>query len=164
MPLNKRAYTKGWGIGVLNAIYKTIIATVEQWKEQRRSKPIRLPNYKCAGAGSNDETQQLVSFKYQCMAGEQRIMMRMWGAFYFDLNSKKNKWNNMGGSASVSQLLEQMAQHLWLYTPFILENQRQSSILNVWQELYNNKYDKSDLGCLPITIPWTRESGWVITG
>ncbi|MFN8250434.1 MAG: DUF5916 domain-containing protein [Ferruginibacter sp.] len=138
---------KGLGIGVLNAITKPQFATVESnGKEQRKIETDPLTNYNVLVLDQTMKHNSSVSFVNTNVWRAGKDYDANVSAFLFDLNDKKNKWN-VGGSASVSQLLGKYGTNTYGYAHSIYFGKTSGKFnFNVWQELYNNKYDKSDLG------------------
>ena len=88
----------------------------------------------------------------------------------FDFNDKKNKWN-VGGNVSVSNLLGKNGKNTTGYAHSIYFGKTSGRFnFNVWQDLYNDKYDKSDFGYFTnnntmdqgawFGYNWTKPVGW----
>ena len=138
---------KGLGIGVLNAITKPQFATVESnGKDQRKIETDPLTNYNVLVLDQTMKHNSSVSFVNTNVWRSGSDYDANVSAFLFDLNDKKNKWN-VGGSASVSQLLGKNGKNTYGYAHSIYFGKTSGKFnFNIWQELYNDKYDKSDLG------------------
>jgi hypothetical protein len=138
---------KGLGIGVLNAITKPQFATVENnVKGQRKIETDPLTNYNVLVFDQTMKHNSSVSFVNTNVWRSGNDYDANVSAFLFDLNDKKNKWN-VGGSASVSQLMGKNGKNTTGYAHSVYFGKTSGKLnFNIWQELYNDKYDKSDLG------------------
>jgi hypothetical protein len=139
---------KGLGIGVLNAVtqkqYATYMDTAT--KQQYREENMALTNYNILVFDQTLKHNSSVSL----------INTNVWrsGNDYdanvtsalFDFNNKKNTWN-IGGNVSFSNLIEQGGKTTTGYAHSIYFGKTSGRFtFNVWQDLLNDKYDKSDLG------------------
>ncbi len=138
---------KGLGIGVLNAVTKPQFATVESnAKGQRKIETDPLTNYNVLVLDQTMKHNSSVSFVNTNVWRSGNDYDANVSAFLFDLNDKKNKWN-VGGSASVSQLMGKNGTNTTGYAHSVYFGKTSGKLnFNVWQELYNDKYNKSDLG------------------
>ena len=139
---------KGLGIGVLNAITKPQFAIVENNndKEQRKIETDPLTNYNVFVLDQTMKYNSSVSFVNTNVWRSSKDYDANVSSFLFDLNDKKNKWN-VGGSASVSNLIGKNGKNTTGYAHTINFGKTSGRLnFNVFQELSNAKYDKSDLG------------------
>ena len=127
---------KGLGIGVLNAV------TQKQYREENMA----LTNYNILVFDQTLKHNSSVSL----------INTNVWrsGNDYdanvtsalFDFNNKKNTWN-IGGNVSFSNLLGKEGKNTTGYAHSIYLGKTSGRFtFNIWQDLFNDKYDKSDFG------------------
>jgi Domain of unknown function (DUF5916) len=138
----------GLGIGVLNAVtqnqYATYYDTTAKTNYKVQSMP--LTNYNVMVFDQTMKHNSSVSFVNTNVWRSGSAYEANVSAFLFDLNDKKNKWN-FGGSASVSNLLGKGGKNITGYAHSFYFGKTSGKLnFNVWQELSNAKYDKSDLG------------------
>jgi Domain of unknown function (DUF5916) len=138
---------KGLGIGVLNAVTKPQYALVENGaKQQRRIETDPLTNYNVFVLDQTMKNNSSVSFVNTNVWRSGKDYDANVSAFLFDLNDKKNKWN-VGGSTSVSNVLGKGGKNTTGYAHSVYMGKTSGKFnFNIWQELSNDKYDKSDLG------------------
>lgn len=163
---------KGLGVGVLNAI------TQRQYTKFRD---------KVTDATRKEESMPLTNYNVfvldQTLKHNSSISLvntNVWrsGDAYdanvtsalFDLNDKKNTWN-VGGNVSFSNILGRDGKNTTGYAHSIYFGKTSGRFnFNVWQDLYNDKYDKSDLGYFTNNntmdqgfwagYNWTKPKGW----
>jgi hypothetical protein len=139
---------KGLGIGVLNAVTQKQFATYldTTTKQEYREENMPLTNYNILVFDQTLKHNSSVSL----------INTNVWrsGNDYdanvtsalFDFNNKKNTWN-IGGNVSFSNILGQNDKNVTGYAHSIYFGKTSGRFtFNVWQDLLNAKYDKSDLG------------------
>ncbi len=139
---------KGLGIGVLNAVTKPQFALVENSnnKEQRKIETDPLTNYNVFVLDQTMKHNSSISFVNTNVWRSAKDYDANVSSFLFDLNDKKNKWN-FGGSASLSNLLGKGGKNTTGYAhSFNFGKTSGRFNFNIFQELSNAKYDKSDLG------------------
>jgi len=138
---------KGLGIGVLNAITKPQYALVENTnKEQRKIETDPLTNYNVFVLDQTMKHNSSVSFVNTNVWRSGQDYDANVSSFLFDINDKKNKWN-VGGSASVSNVLGKDGKNTTGYAHSVYFGKTSGKFnFNIFQELSNAKYDKSDLG------------------
>jgi hypothetical protein len=139
---------KGLGIGVLNAVTKPQFALVENNnnKEQRKIETDPLTNYNVFVLDQTMKHNSSVSFVNTNVWRSGKDYDANVSSVLFDLNDKKNKWN-IGGNVSVSNLMGKDSKNTTGYAHSIYMGKTSGKLnFNIWQELYNDKYDKSDLG------------------
>jgi Domain of unknown function (DUF5916) len=138
---------KGLGVGVLNAVTKPQFALIENNnKEQRSIETDPLTNYNVFVLDQTMKHNSSISFVNTNVWRAGKDYDANVSAFLFDLNDKKNKWN-VGGSASVSNVLGKDGKNTTGYSHSIYFGKTSGKFnFNISQELYNSKYDKSDLG------------------
>lgn len=163
---------KGLGIGVLNAVTQKQFATFQDktTNQQYREESMPLTNYNILVLDQTLKNNSSVSL----------VNTNVWrsGSDYdanvtsalFDLNDKKNKWN-IGGNVSFSNLLGKDGKNTTGYAHTIYFGKTSGRFnFNVWQDLYNDKYDKSDFGFFTNNntmdqgvwagYNWTKPIGW----
>lgn len=139
---------KGLGIGVLNAITQKQYATFRDpvTKEEYKTENMPLTNYNILVFDQTLKHNSSVSL----------VNTNVWRSGHdydanvtsalFDFNNKKNTWN-IGGNISSSNLIEQGGKTTTGYAHSIYLGKTSGRFtFNVWQDLYNAKYDKSDFG------------------
>jgi len=163
---------KGLGVGILNAITKPQYAIIEDnaKNQQRKVQTDPLTNYNVLVLDQTMKHNSSVSL----------VNTNVWrsGTDYdanvtsllFDLNDKKNTWN-VGGNISFSNILGQGGKNTTGYAHSIYFGKTSGRFnFNIWQELSNDKYDKSDLGYFTNNntmdqgiwagYNWTKPRGW----
>jgi hypothetical protein len=138
---------KGLGIGILNAITRKEYALYEN---------------KATGASRKEETMPLTNYNIlvldQTLKHNSSISLvntNVWrsGTAYdanvtsalFDLNNKKNKWN-IGGNISFSNIIDKNSTVTGYAHSIYMGKTSGQFTFNIWQDLFNGKYDKSDMG------------------
>lgn len=163
---------KGLGIGILNAVTEEQFATVENKTtgERYRVQNMPLTNYNILVLDQTLKYNSSVSL----------VNTNVWrsGSDYdanvtsalFDLYNKKNVWN-VGGNLSMSNqygrdfnTISGYAHNLW----FMKASGRFR--FNIWQDMYDSKYDKSDMGYFTnnntmdqgvwAQYNWNKPKGW----
>ncbi len=162
---------KGLGIGVLNAITKPQFAIIEDnAKHERKFETDPLTNYNVFVLNQSLKHNSSVSL----------VNTNVWrsGPDYdanvtsalFDFYDKKNMWN-IGGAVGTSALLNKNGKNTIGYTHSIYFGKVSGRFnFNVWQDLVNDKYDKSDMGYftnnnsmdngLWMGYNWTKPRSW----
>ncbi|HEX2684662.1 MAG TPA: DUF5916 domain-containing protein, partial [Ferruginibacter sp.] len=163
---------KGLGIGVLNAITQKQHAEFQDntTKEMRKGETMPLTNYNVLVLDQTLKHNSSISL----------VNTNVWrsGNDYddnvtsglFDFNDKKNKWN-VGGNVSFSNLLGKDGKNTTGYAHSIYFAKTSGRFtFNIWQDLYNDKYDKSDFGYFTNNntmdqgvwagYAWTKPKGW----
>jgi Domain of unknown function (DUF5916) len=139
---------KGLGIGILNAVTNPQYATIEDNNGQNRRKYETAPltNYNVFVLDQTMKNNSSVSFANTNVWRGGKDYDANVSAFLFDLNDKKNTWN-AGGSGSVSMLLGKDGKDTygWAHSLYLGKTSGRLNF-NVWQELSNARYDKSDMG------------------
>lgn len=138
----------GLGIAMLNAVTQrqttTFYDTTSKTQYTRESMPIT--NYNVFVLDQTMKHNSSVSFVNTNVWRSGKDYEANVSAFLFDLNDKKNKWN-VGGNISVSNLLGKKGKNITGYAHSVYFGKTSGKLnFNVWQELSNDKYDKSDLG------------------
>ncbi len=139
---------KGLGIGILNAVTQNQFTKFEDdiTNETRKELNMPLTNYNVLVLDQTLKNNSSISL----------VNTNVWrsGDAYdanvtsglFDFNDKKNKWN-IGGNVSFSNLLGKDGKNTTGYAHSIYLGKTSGRFtFNVWQDLYNDKYDKSDFG------------------
>lgn len=163
---------KGLGVGILNAITQRQFTTFQDntTKETRKEMNMPMTNYNVLVLDQTLKNNSSVSL----------VNTNVWrsGDAYdanvtsalFDLNDKKNKWN-VGGNVSFSNLLGKNGKNTTGYAHSVYFGKTSGRFtFNVWQDLYNDKYDKSDFGYFTNNntmdqgvwagYNWTKPIGW----
>jgi len=163
---------KGLGIGVLNAItqkqYATYLDTTT--KQEYRVENMALTNYNILVFDQTLKHNSSVSL----------VNTNVWRSGHdydanvtsglFDFNNKKNTWN-IGGNVSFSNIIGKEGKNTTGYAHSIYFGKTSGRFtFNVWQDLLNDKYDKSDLGYFTNNntmdqgfwagYNWTKPKGW----
>lgn len=138
---------KGLGIGVLNAVTKPQYALIEDInKSSRKFETDPLTNYNVLVFDQTMKHNSSVSFVNTNVWRSGNDYDANVSSFLFDLNDKKNTWN-VGGNASVSNVIGRGGKNTTGYAHGIYFGKTSGRFnFNVWQELSNDKYDKSDMG------------------
>lgn len=139
---------KGLGIGVLNALTQQEYATLQHNADGSTYKLENVPltNYNVLVLDQTLKHNSSISF----------VNTNTWrsGGGYdanvssalFNLNDKTNTWN-VGGNINVSSLFGKEGKDITGYAHgFYFGKVSGNFNFNVWHELSNDKYDKSDLG------------------
>ncbi len=162
---------KGLGIGVLNAITKPQHAIIEgNDKSQRKFETDPLTNYNVLVLNQSLKHNSSISFVNTNVLRSGNDYDANVSAFLFDLNDKKNKWN-VGGGVNRSALLNKGGKNIIGYAHSIYFSKTSGRFnFNVWQEMSNDKFDKSDMGYftnnntmdqgLWMGYNWTKPKGW----
>jgi hypothetical protein len=139
---------KGLGIGVLNAVTQRQFASFQDktTNEQYRSENMPLTNYNILVLDQTLKNNSSVSLVNTNVLRNGNDYDANVTSALFDLNDKKNKWN-IGGNLSFSNLLGKDGKNTTGYAHSVYFGKTSGRFnFNVWQELYNDKYDKSDFG------------------
>ncbi|HQW84851.1 MAG TPA: DUF5916 domain-containing protein, partial [Ferruginibacter sp.] len=163
---------KGLGVGVLNAITQNQYTIFEDEisKQTRKVENMPLTNYNIVVLDQtlkNNSSVSLVNSNVWRSGNDYDANVT---SALFDLNDKKNKWN-IGGNISFSNLLGKNGKNITGYAHSIyLAKTSGHFTFNVWQDLYNDKYDKSDFGYFTNNntmdqgawagYNWTKPIGW----
>ena len=139
---------RGLGIGILNAVTNPQYATISNGntKEERKFLTDPLTNYNIIVLDQTLKNNSSVSL----------VNTNVWraGKDYdanvtsglFDFNDKKNTWN-VGGNISISNLIGITEKPITGYAHSIYFGKTSGRFnFNIWQDLINAKYDKSDMG------------------
>jgi hypothetical protein len=139
---------KGLGVGILNAVTRAQFATFldTTTKVQYSEENMALTNYNVFVLDQtlkNNSSVSLVNTNVMRAGNDYDANV---SSALFDFNDKKNKWN-LGGSISVSNLLGKGGKNTTGYAHTVYFGKTSGKFnFNIWQELSNAKYDKSDLG------------------
>ncbi len=139
---------KGLGIGILNAItnsqHAIIGNTITNGKRNFETEP--LTNYNIFVLDQTLKNNSSISFVNSNVLRNGNDYDANVSSLLFDLNNKKNTWN-VGGSIGMSALLNKDGKDIIGYTHNLYFGKTSGRFnFNAWQELSNDKYDKSDLG------------------
>lgn len=138
---------KGLGIGILNAVTKPQYARIESTAGgERKYETDPLTNYNVLVLDQTMRHNSSVSFVNTNVWRSGNDYDANVSSFLFDLNDKTNTWN-VGGVIGMSALLGQNNKNVMGYTHnFYFGKTSGRFNFNVWQELSDAKYDKSDMG------------------
>lgn len=138
---------KGLGIGILNAVtqpqYAVVYDKLSGTNEERETMP--LTNYNVFVLDQTLKNNSSVSLvNTNVMRSGSAYDANVTSAL-FDFNNKKNVWN-VGGNVSVSNIIE-AGKTITGYAHNLYFGKTSGRLLfNVYQDLYNDKYNKRDLG------------------
>ncbi len=138
---------KGLGIAMLNAITQQQTATVldRVTGQTREVENMPLTNYNIFVLDQTLKHNSSVSLVNTSVlrSGSDRDANVTSGLF--DFNNKKNVWN-FGGNVSVSNIIEANKTTTGYAHNLYFGKTSGRLLFNVYQDLYDDKYDKSDLG------------------
>jgi hypothetical protein len=163
---------KGLGVGILNAITQNQYTKFQDnnTKETRQEVNMPLTNYNVLVLDQtlkNNSSISLVNTNVWRSGNDYDANVT---SALFDFNDKKNKWN-IGGNVSFSNLLGKDGKNTTGYAHSIYLGKTSGRFtFNIWQDLYNDKYDKSDFGYFTNNntmdqgawagYNWTKPIGW----
>ncbi len=163
---------KGLGIGVLNAVTQKQFATYRDTttKEQYKEENMPLTNYNILVFDQtlkNNSSVSLVNTNVWRSGNDYDANVT---SALFDFNDKKNKWN-VGGNVSFSNIIGKDGKNTTGYAHSIYFGKTSGRFnFNIWQDLFNDKYDKSDFGYFTNNntmdqgiwagYNWTKPVGW----
>lgn len=162
---------KGLGVGVLNAITKPQYAVLEDnFKQQRIFETDPLTNYNVFVLDQTLKNNSSISLVNTNVWRSGHDYDANVSALLFDLNDKKNIWN-IGGNVSFSNIIGGAGKNTTGYAHSIYFGKTSGKFnFNIWQELSNDKYNKSDLGYFTNNntmdqgiwagYSWAKPSGW----
>jgi hypothetical protein len=139
---------KGLGIGLLNAVTRPQYTSfINKSNGQiRKDESMALTNYSVFVLDQtlkNNSSVSLVNTNVMRAGNDYDANV---SSALFDFNDKKNKWN-VGGNVSVSNLLGKDGKNITGYAHTVYFGKTSGRFnFNIFQELSNAKYDKSDLG------------------
>ena len=163
---------KGLGVGILNAITQNQYTVFQNndSKETRKEVNMPLTNYNVFVLDQtlkNNSSISLVNTNVWRSGNEYDANVT---SALVSLNDKKNKWN-VGGNISFSNILGKDGKNTTGYAHSIHFGKTSGRFnFNIWQDLYNAKYDKSDFGYFTNNntmdqgvwagYSWTKPIGW----
>ncbi|MEN9569708.1 MAG: hypothetical protein RL172_939 [Bacteroidota bacterium] len=163
---------KGLGIGFLNAITRPQYATLENklTGTQRQVQTDPLTNYNVFVLDQTMKNNSSVSLVNTNVWRSGKDYDANVTSGLFDLYDKKNTWN-VGGNVSVSNLFGVDDKTITGYAHSVYFGKVSGNFnFNVWQDLIDSKYDKSDLGYFTnnntmdqgvwMGYRWTKPSSW----
>ena len=139
---------KGLGVGILNAITQRQYTVFENKTDgtKRKEENMPLTNYNVFVLDQTLKHNSSVSLVNTNVLREGNDYDANVTSALFDFNNKKNVWN-IGGNMSVSNVMGGGNKTVTGYAHSIYAGKISGRLnFNVWQDLYNAKYDKSDLG------------------
>jgi len=163
---------KGLGIGILNAITQSQYTKFQDENSNETRKELNMPltNYNVFVLDQTLKHNSSVSLVNTNVWRSGNDYDANVTSALFDLNDKKNKWN-IGGNVSFSNISGKDGKNTTGYAHNIYFGKTSGRFnFNIWQELYNNKYDKSDFGYFTNNntmdqgvwagYNWTKPIGW----
>ncbi|MEO7765877.1 MAG: DUF5916 domain-containing protein [Ferruginibacter sp.] len=137
----------GLGIGVLNALTKPQYAIIENGaNEKHKFETATLTNYNVFVLDQTLKHNSSVSFVNTNTMRSGSDYDANVSSLLFDLNDKSNTWN-IGGSVGTSALLNKNGKNIMGYTHSLYLGKTSGKFrFNLYHNLINDKYDKSDLG------------------
>ena len=139
---------KGLGIGVINAItnvqHATIYNSVTNQSRKIQTEP--LTNYSVIVLDQTLKNNSSISFVNTNVLRAGKDPDANVSSFLFDFNNKKNSWN-VGGNIGYSKIIDATQKTPVGYTHNLYINKTSGRFnLNIWQDVVNADYNKSDLG------------------
>jgi len=163
---------KGLGIGILNSVTQRQYTTIENIdsKETKKEESMPLTNYNVFVLDQTLKNNSSISLVNTNVLRSGNAYDANVTSGLFDFNDKKNKWN-IGGNISFSNVQDNNGKTTTGYAHSIYFGKTSGRFnFNIWQDLYNNKYDKSDLGYFTnnntmdqgawLGYNWTKPKGW----
>ncbi|MBS1733313.1 MAG: carbohydrate binding family 9 domain-containing protein [Bacteroidetes bacterium] len=139
---------KGLGIGILNAITQRQQAKIYDTltKGERFEENMPLTNYNVFVLDQTLKHNSSISLVNTNVWRNGNNYDANVTSALFDFNDKKNTWN-IGGNVSFSNLINKDNKTITGYAHSIYMGKTSGRFnFNIWQDLFNDKYDKSDLG------------------
>jgi hypothetical protein len=139
---------KGLGVGFLNAITQKQYTTFEDKTtgEKREEENMPLTNYNVFVLDQTLKHHSSVSLVNTNVLRNGSDYDANVTSALFDFNNKKNSWN-IGGNVSFSNIMGGGNKTVTGYAHSIYFGKTSGRfVFNVFQDLYNDKYDKSDFG------------------
>ncbi len=138
---------KGLGVGVLNAVTKVQQATIinTTTNQSRNIQTEALTNYNVLVLDQTMKNNSSISFVNTNVMRAGNGNDANVSAFLFDINNKKNTYN-IGGNIGISKIFANTKTPVG-YTHSLYINKTSGRFnFNIWQDVVNADYDKSDLG------------------
>lgn len=139
---------KGLGIGILNAVTQAQYTTFENNSsgEKYRRENMPLTNYNVFVLNQSLKHNSSVSLVNTNVWRSGRAYDANVTSGLFDFNDRKNTWN-VGGNISVSNIIDGTQKTKTGYGHNIYFGKTSGRFnFNVYQDLFNDQYDKSDMG------------------
>lgn len=163
---------KGLGVGILNAITQKQNATVQDvvTGEVRKVENMPLTNYNVFVLDQTLKHNSSISLVNTNVWRSGEAYDANVTSALFDLNNKKNTYN-IGGNVSFSNIMPGKGKTITGYAHSIYAGKTSGRFgFNVWQDLFNAKYDKSDMGYFTnnntmdqgfwMGYNWLKPKGW----
>jgi len=163
---------KGLGIGILNAIAKPqyVIEKDQNTGSEKKVETSPLTNYNIVVLNQTLKNNSSISLVNTNVWRSGKAYDANVTSALLDLFDKKNKWN-VGGNVSVSSLFGSDGKNAVGYAhSFYFSKVSGQFNFQLWQDLTNAKYDKSDLGYFTnnntmdqgvwLGYSWTKPSKW----
>lgn len=163
---------KGLGIGILNAITNTQYAHILNTSnsKERKYETDPMTNYNVTVLDQTLKHNSSISLVNTNVWRSGKDYDANVTSALFDLNDKKNTWN-VGGNVSFSNIFGKENKTITGYAHSIYFGKTSGHLtFSFWQDLVNNKYDKSDLGYFTnnnsmdqgfwMNYNWTKPTKW----
>jgi hypothetical protein len=163
---------KGLGVGILNAITQQQFTTFSDKSSgvTRKAESMPLTNYNVLVLDKTMKHNSSISLVNTNVWRSGNDYDANVTSALFDLNNKKNVWN-LGGNVSFSNLIGKNGKTTTGYAHSIYMGKTSGRFnFNIWQDLFNDKYDKSDMGYFTnnntmdqgawLGYNWTKPKGW----
>jgi hypothetical protein len=162
---------KGLGIGMLNAITQKQFATFRDTTGHvYQTENMPLTNYNIIVLNQSLKNNSSISLVNTNVLRSGQNRDANVTAALFDFNDKKNTWN-VGGQVTLSNILYPNQKPITGYSHSIYFGKTSGRFnFNIWQDLSNNKFDKSDMGFFTNNntmdqgfwagYNWTKPKGW----
>ncbi|HPH83928.1 MAG TPA: DUF5916 domain-containing protein [Ferruginibacter sp.] len=139
---------KGLGVGILNALTQSQFTTLENIVngEKKKEENMPLTNYNIIVLDQTLKHNSSISLVNTNVWRSGNAYDANVTSALFDLNNKKNTWN-VGGNISASNILNSDQKAITGYAHSLYFGKTSGRLnFTVYQDLFNDKYDKSDLG------------------
>lgn len=163
---------KGLGVGILNALTRREYTIFKDKSSDatRKEETMPLTNYNILVLDQTLKHNSSISLVNTNVWRSGNDYEANVTSALFDFNDKKNMWN-VGGNVSFSNIMGQNGKNTTGYAHSIYLGKTSGRFnFNIWQDLYNDKYDKSDLGYFTNNntmdqgiwagYSWTKPHGW----
>ena len=161
---------KGLGIGILNAVTKTQFAIIEDAnKNTRKLITDPLTNYNVFVLDQTLKNNSSISFVNTSVLRSGKDYDADVAAALFNFNDKKNTWN-LGGQVTVSNTVAAKKINTGYAHNIYFGKTSGKLTFNIYQDLTNNRFDKSDLGYFTnnnvldhggyLGYNWNKPKGW----
>jgi hypothetical protein len=162
---------KGLGVGILNAVTKPQFAIIEKTDgSTRKFETDPLTNYNVFVLDQTLKNNSSISFVNTSVLRNGSVPDADVAAALFNFNDKKNTWN-VGGQVTVSNTIDEKSNNKTGYAHNLYFGKTSGKFtFNIYQDLTNNRFDKSDLGYFTnnnvldhggyFGYNWNKPKGW----